>query len=65
MSDTSKEIGLLRRANGRSVLIAQGDQTIVVPDVERLNALIDRLKTCQAIMTSPLYKRLLEEELQQ
>jgi hypothetical protein len=64
MTDTSKEIDVLRRADGRSVPIAQGDQTIVVPDVDRLNALIEHLETCQAIMTSRLYNYLREEELQ-
>jgi hypothetical protein len=60
MSNSVKEIDIWRGADG-TVLIAQGDQKIVVPGFERLRALIGSLKTYEFLMSSKLYAQITEE----
>jgi hypothetical protein len=56
----SKEIDVWRRSDG-TVAIAQGDQRLVVPDLERLRALIAGLKNYEFLMSSKLHAQLTEE----
>ena len=60
INNSLKEICVFRRRDGR-VVIAQGDQEIVVPDIERLRGVIASLKTCEFVMTSKLYAQITEE----